>query len=175
MPANCTGYGQAADRPQTNQSLKGLTGWGGHVHRVEAKLAGNFEADPTNLNRKAKELISSVLVPVRDTFNDPDQHYSGGIKRAFEETVLGDPHRELAELLEHAEPIVPAVPGEVVCPYGCGQRWQKETRAYQNHHEVCWYTRPKLYEPLQFESCNQRSHRRDTQRTRDRHLLQMSL
>lgn len=155
IPPNCTAYGQPADRPTTNKKLKALTGWEMHIRRVRSRLRGEFRKLPESLNLKAKELISEVLATVRDKFNHgrnrKGEKHSAGIAQAFQETLLGEPHSELAGLLQYAdpEPEPEEEPGEVECPYGCGETWGSETRAYKNHRDVCWFGRTKCYEPLQ--------------------------
>lgn len=148
IPPNCTAFGQPADRPQTNQKLKAFTSWEMHIRQVRAKLSNNFTTFPGSLTRSARELISKPLAAVRDRFNNHEKNQKG-IKQAFEETLLGKPHSELAELLK-LDTGLPASEerGDVPCPFGCPERWGSETKAYRNHHEVCFYTRKKLLEPL---------------------------
>ena len=78
-----------------------------------------------------------------------------GVRKAFEETLLGEPHSELARVLssatETSQSQVEVEEHTEICQYGCGETWTKKTRAWRIHHSEaspCFYRRKKLLAPL---------------------------
>ena len=80
-----------------------------------------------------------------------NEEHSDSIRKAFEETYFGEPHKELTTFLqENNKPVAPepVKARPLVCPHGCTEAF-RDKKAFNSHiANTCWNRRPTVLHPV---------------------------